>query len=68
MLKVLCPFCGNRLPEGVRAASAFFPFCSERCKVSDRDGLLSESFNLTNPHDKARVNSSLDHRHSILQS
>jgi len=43
---VRCPICGKRVPwEG----NPHRPFCSERCKLVDLDGWLSENYRISVP-------------------
>ncbi|MBL4620842.1 MAG: DNA gyrase inhibitor YacG [Immundisolibacteraceae bacterium] len=44
MSKVKCPSC-NKLTEW-STSNAARPFCSERCKMSDLNGWLSDEYNL----------------------
>ncbi|MGC1275308.1 MAG: DNA gyrase inhibitor YacG [Planctomycetaceae bacterium] len=32
---ITCPICKRKLPPGAGAESAWFPFCSERCRNVD---------------------------------
>jgi uncharacterized protein len=42
MAQVPCPTCKRPLPEDT--VGPVFPFCSQRCKLVDLDGWLSERY------------------------
>lgn len=48
-----CPTCGAELPAGARDpdANAFFPFCSERCKMIDLGHWFAEDYRISRPLD-----------------
>jgi hypothetical protein len=48
-IKVPCPHC--RRPVEWSAASAFRPFCSERCKLIDLGEWLTENYRIPDPTD-----------------
>ncbi len=51
MLKSLCPICKKTLESSLKDFKnhAFFPFCSERCKLVDLQGWLSERYRFSSP-------------------
>ena len=45
VLQVRCPNCKKSVPEGAK----FFPFCSERCRMVDLGGWLTERYRVERP-------------------
>ncbi|MEE9393356.1 MAG: DNA gyrase inhibitor YacG [Planctomycetota bacterium] len=44
-----CPHCGEKIKAADSKANPAFPFCSERCKMTDLGKWFSEDYRISRP-------------------
>ncbi len=45
-MKIKCRSCGSLLPERIPGETAFFPFCSKRCRDVDLGNWFEEKYRI----------------------
>lgn len=61
-LKLHCPICKKifQMDKKIVLEDPFFPFCSERCKMSDLHGWLTQRYSFSSPFKEDEKKQSLD--------
>ena len=58
-MKWRCPYCRTQIEVASPADLPHLPFCSERCKMADLHGWLTDQYVISRPADEAEIDETI---------